>query len=75
MKSEAPNYPKFAKLCVSCGQAMHLLYSRVNVLASGHKFVVVKPLAHDEALSKGVEYVSEFMVIMASGSIIVVEVC
>ena len=44
------------------------------MLASGYKFVGVKPLAADEALSKGVEYLSEFLVITASTSIILIEV-
>jgi len=42
-------------------------------LASGYKFVGVKPLAADEALVKGVEYISEFLVIGASTTIIMIE--
>mgnify|MGYP003387642320 CR=1 FL=1 len=73
MKSEAPKHPRFSKFCVGIGQGMHSLYSRINVLASGYKFVGVKPLAHDEALAKGVDYFSEFAVIFASGAIIMIE--
>lgn len=74
MKKEAPKKPLFSKFCIGIGQGVHTLFSRINVLASGYKFVGVKPLAADEALSKGVEYLSEFLVISASGAIIMIEV-
>jgi hypothetical protein len=74
MKKEAPKRPRFSKLCVGIGQGVHSMFSRLNVLASGYKFVGVKPLPVDEALVKGVEYLSEFMVISASTTIIMIEV-
>lgn len=75
MKSQAPTSPTFSKVCVSIGQLSHSTFTRINVLASGYKFVGVKPLERDDALNKGVDIISEFMVILASGTIIVVEVC
>lgn len=72
-KAEAPKSPVFSKICAAIGQSVHKLSSRLNVLVSGYKFVGVKPLEHDVALSKGVEYVAEFIVIGASGGIIMIE--
>ena len=72
-KAEAPKSPLFSKLCSTIGQTVHTLSSRLNVLVSGYKFVGVKPLEYDVALSKGVEYIAEFIVIGASGTIIMIE--
>ncbi len=74
MKAEASKHPNFSKFCEAIGQFQHVVYSRVNVLASGHKFIGVKPLEFDKALSAGVEAVSEFTVLAISGTFILVEV-
>ena len=42
-------------------------------MTSGYKFVGVKPLADDVALSDGIAYVSEFTLFSIAGGIIVIE--
>ena len=53
----------------------HQLNARINVIASGYKFKGAKPLVYEEARSQGVDVLSEFMVFVIGGSIIIVEVC
>ena len=74
MKSEAAKHPNFTKFCVGVGQGMHQLSAKVNVISSGYKFVGVKSLSEEAALSDGIGYVSEFVVFSVAGVIIVIEV-
>ena len=53
---------------------MHKLTSRINVLASGYKFVGVKPIPEETALKDGIEYLAEWSVFSVAGGIIIFEV-
>jgi hypothetical protein len=50
LKFEATRSPAFHRAGVYCGQTSHYLSSRINVFASGYKFLGVKPLPKDEAM-------------------------
>jgi len=73
LKAEAKKYPRFSLFCSYVGQKAHYWSSRINVMTSGYKFVGVKPLADDVALSDGIAYVSEFTLFSIAGGIIVIE--
>ena len=73
MKVEAGTRPQFAEFCVTLGQFYHKINSRINVIASGYKFIGVKPLPTEQALNDGIGYISEMMVISFSATVIVIE--
>ncbi len=73
MKVEAKKHPLFMSICTHIGEFSHQITSRVNVLASGYKILGIKPLPEDEALSRGVNFLSESFVFLVGGTIIVVE--
>jgi len=73
MKVEASRRPAFHDICTSLGQRMHYLSSRLNVFASGYKFVGVKPLAVEQALNDGIGTISEALVLSISASVIIIE--
>ncbi len=73
MKVEASYRPKFKSLCEKIGEGVHYMYSRMNVVASGHKFVGVKPLSAEQALSDGISTLSETFVVAFSAMVIIVD--
>lgn len=73
MKVEARKHPTFTKTCVTIGELSHQITSRMNVLASGYKFLGVSPLEKEEALSKGIDFLSEAFIFCVAGSIIIIE--
>lgn len=58
---------------MNIGQTSHYLQSRVNVFASGYKFLGVKPLPADEAMEVGVSYLADGIVIFLGATIIIIE--
>ncbi len=73
IKVEAKKHPRFSSLCISLGQFTHQITSRLNVLASGYKIIGVSSLPEEEALSRGINFLSETFVFSVAGTIIVVE--
>lgn len=73
MKVEAKKHPNFMTACIAIGQFSHQITSRLNILASGYKILGVKPLPEEDALSRGVNFLSESFVFLVGGTIIVVE--
>lgn len=73
MKVEARKHPRFSKVCITIGEFSHQITSRMNVLASGYKILGVNPLPEEEALVRGINFLSESFVFVVAGSIIIVE--
>mmetsp|Transcript_7483 Transcript_7483/g.11115 ORF Transcript_7483/g.11115 Transcript_7483/m.11115 type:complete len:101 (+) Transcript_7483:162-464(+) len=73
MKKEAANHPSFSSLCDFVGQKIHHTTSRANVVAMGYKFVGVKPLPKEEAVAKGVNFLSEVFIFAVAGTVITLE--
>ena len=73
LKVEATKRPDLASKLSTLGQGLHQISSRINVFASGYKFLGVKPLAAEDATSKAVNFLSETFVFTVAGTIIVVE--
>ena len=73
IKNEAKKYPTIDYVCVSAGNWVHYCYARINVAAMGYKFVGVKPLPHDQALSDGVSFLAEAFVIGFSAAVVVID--
>ena len=73
LKFEAGRNPKFFAFSLDIGQKTHYLSSRVNVIASGYKFLGVKPLGDDEAVDLGVSYIADGVVVAIGATIIIVE--
>jgi optic atrophy 3 protein len=73
IKNEAKKYPTIDYVCVSAGNLVHYCYARINVAAMGYKFVGVKPLPHDQALSDGVSFLAEAFVIGFSAAVVVID--
>jgi len=74
LKLEAGRSQTFRTGCVSFGQISHYVNTRVNVIASGYKFIGVKPLPEEEALQLGVASLSEVIVMGLGAAIVIVEV-
>jgi hypothetical protein len=72
-RAQSQKEPRMADFFVSVGQRMHYVQSRINVVASGYKFVGVKPLATEQALGDGVTTMSELLVLSISASIVIYE--
>lgn len=51
----------------------HQVTSRLNVMASGYKILRVEPLPADEALARGINFVSESFVFGVAGAVLVFE--
>jgi len=73
LKIEASVRPRLREACESLGNGVHYLYSRINVMASGHKFIGVKPLAPEQALADGISTLSESLVLGFSAVVIIVD--
>lgn len=73
IKVEAPKYATLSKVCVETGQLSHYVYTRLNVLASGLKFVGVRPLETSEALSRGVDVISEASLLVFAAGVMIIE--
>ena len=72
-KAQSQKEPRVAKLFMDVGQRMHYVQSRINVIASGYKFVGVKPLPNDQALNDGAGTMSELLVLSLSATIVIYE--
>lgn len=73
MKAQAQKEKKLADFFCLIGQSMHYVQSRINVIASGFKFVGVKPLPTDQALNDGVGTFSEILVLSISATLVIYE--
>lgn len=73
LKVEARKHPTFSRICIKVGELSHQVTSRMNVIASGYKILGVNPLPEEEALSRGVNFLSESFVFTVAGTIIIVE--
>ncbi len=73
IKAEAGKHPKFSTFCSSIGETAHQLTSRMNVFASGYRFIGAKPLPQEEALKQGIDVISETFLMFVAGGIMVVE--
>jgi len=72
-KAQSQKEPRVAKFFMDVGQRMHYVQSRINVIASGYKFVGVKPLPNDQALNDGAGTMSELLVLSLSATIVIYE--
>ena len=72
-KAQSQKEPRLAKFFMDVGQRMHYVQSRINVIASGYKFVGVKPLPNDQALNDGAGTISELLVLSLSATIVIYE--
>lgn len=73
IKNQSKYYPRLDRTLCGLANAIHYANVRVNVLASGYKFISLRPLPHDRALAEGVAIFSEGLVLGFSGLVIVVE--
>lgn len=73
LKVEAKNRPLLGRLCQGVGDGWHYMNSRGNVVASGYKFVGVKPLPVLEAVNDGAGILAEGLVVGFSVFAVVVE--
>jgi hypothetical protein len=73
LKIEAAVRPRLREVCESIGNGVHYFYSRINVMATGHKFIGVKPLAPETALADGISTLSESLVLGFSAAVIIVD--
>ena len=73
MKSKARIWPTLDTTMCWVGNSYHYANVRLNVLASGHRFISCKPLPHDIALKDGVSIFSEGLVLGFSAFVIVTE--
>ena len=72
-KAQAQKHAKLSLIFEGVGQKMHYVQSRINVFASGYKFVGVKPLPAEQALNDGVGTMSEMLVMSISATIVIYE--
>eukprot|EP01038_Epipyxis_sp_PR26KG_P005329 gene5329-7395_t len=73
LKIEAGTNPSFKSFVVNVGQRVHEVLSRANVLVSGYRVLKIKPLPEQEAMDSGITIISESLVYIVSGTIIVLE--
>ena len=73
MKSKARKWPTLDTTMCWVGNSYHYANVRMNVLASGHKFISCKSLPHDTALKDGVGIFSEGLVLGFSAFVIITE--
>jgi hypothetical protein len=73
MKSKARQWPRLDTTMCWVGNSYHYANVRLNVLASGHRFISCKPLPHDVALKDGVSIFSEGLVLGFSAFVIITE--
>lgn len=73
LKKEAKRFKNFSNVCVSVGQLTHQFSSRATALASGFRVKEINPLPEEEALARGISFVSETFLFLVAGGIIVIE--
>ena len=73
LRTEAEKRPSFFAVSEYIGQATNVLSSRINVYASGYKFLGVKPLPPKDAMELGVSYIADGIIIFLGGGIIITE--
>ena len=59
--------------CKFVGEKAHQISSRLNVYASGHQVITIKPLPEEEALQDGISYLSEVFVFAVASTVLVIE--
>lgn len=73
IKIEVRKHPKFSELCSKIGQLSHQITSRLNVYASGYKVLTIDPLPNEDALQRGINFVSETFIFSVGAGILVFE--
>jgi optic atrophy 3 protein len=73
LKVEASKREGLRKFCQSIGDGVHYIYARGNVIASGYKFVGVKPLPEEQAISDGISTLSETVIVGFSAFVIIID--
>jgi hypothetical protein len=73
LKAAAPKYQRLHNIYVDVGQRVHWITTKMNIIASGHKVLTINPLPEPEALSRGIDFLSEVFVFAFGGTIILVE--
>ncbi len=74
MKVEAKKHPNMMKTCLYVGQFTYQITARINLLAQGGiKVLKINPLPEEDALSRGVNFLSECFVFTVAGTIIIIE--
>lgn len=73
LKKEAKRFQNFSKVCVATGQLTHQISSRFTAMAQGYKVKEINPLADEEALARGISFLSETFLFLIAGGIIVIE--
>eukprot|EP01031_Cornospumella_fuschlensis_P041124 gene41124-50171_t len=73
IKIEARKHPKLSALCVRMGQMSHQLTSRITIISQGYRVLNVDPLPEEEALSRGINILSETFVFTVAGTLLTFE--
>jgi hypothetical protein len=74
MKVEAKKHPNMMRTCLYVGQFTYQITARINLLAQGGiKVLKINPLPEEDALSRGVNFLSECFVFTVAGTIIIIE--
>jgi len=73
IKAEAGRREIFGMYCERFGQYIHQINSRINVLASGYKFVGAKPLSIEDATKLAADTFSEGFVIFSGACVVIAE--
>jgi hypothetical protein len=73
IKTEVAKYPRASRGCIWVGQQSHQVLSRVTVFANGYRFIGAKPLPEEQALKDGVDFLSETVLFMIAGGLLVFE--
>jgi optic atrophy 3 protein len=73
LKSASVRRPYLRRFYEGIGNGVHNMFARMNVVASGHRFVGVKPLPPDVALSDGISTMSEAFIVSFSAAVIIID--
>lgn len=70
MQREAVNSPLLRSSVASVGQASHYATTYLNIVASGHRSIKIRPLPDEKALALGSELVGEGFIFAVAGAIV-----
>lgn len=73
LKKEAKRFKSFSTFCIGAGQLTHQVSSRFTALAQGYRVKEINPLPEEDALVRGISFVSESFLFLVAGGIIVIE--
>jgi hypothetical protein len=73
LKKEAKRFKSFSTFCIGAGQLTHQVSSRFTALAQGYRVKEINPLPEEDALARGISFVSESFLFLVAGGIIVIE--